>query len=171
MRLKDPTQLTIKEKRFVKEYVRTLNATSAAKIVYQNKYADRLGNKMKQKPKIKNAIEEAFRELDLNEDFATRNLKKIIEKGTENADAARPGDALKGIETFLKVKGYLSGGTANPHEQEREDVKKMDATQIMKQLAELDKRQAALINILKGNAKEAEYAEENPDKPVQPEHQ
>lgn len=169
MRLKDPNQLTIKEKRFVKEYVRTLNATSAAKIVYQNKYADRLGNKMKQKPKIKNAIEEAFRELDLNEEFATKHLKRIIEKGAENADAARPGDALKGIETFLKVKGYLSGGTVNPNEAEREDVRKMDTTQIMKQLAELDKRQKNLLDILKGEAQEGEIYED-PNQPVQPEH-
>ena len=167
-----PNKLTFKQKKFVSALVKTGNAAEAARQVYKTKHASEMGYRLKRKPKIQNAIQEALVAANLDEGYASTTLKEIISAGAANKDEARPTDALKGLELFFKLKGYL--GTNNTQEDAEDAAKKMSVEELVKALEVMDGKQERILKLYRQGAEEVEVIDEHPkgvDNPVQPEHQ
>lgn len=139
--------LTLKQKMFVKEYLKTGVKAQAYRAAFGSK-GDRAkessyGAMVYKKPKVRKAIEEALEGADLSDDFAARTLKEVVDKGKDNLDDTRPTDVLKALEMFFKLKGHL--GTKTPQVDEREEAEKMSVDQIQKELEKLDRKQSRLL--------------------------
>lgn len=107
---KKPQKLTVKQKLFIKEYVKTNgNATEASMRVYDVK--DRrigavIGNQNMDKPAIRSKIEEALQIANYEPHVTISNLMGVEEKSKE----ARPtvADGLKASELLLKLSGAFT---------------------------------------------------------------
>jgi len=78
-------KLTLKQNRFIKEYIKTGNATAAAvKANYSEKTARQMGSENLSKPYIKRAIEKVMsksaEEMGINAEFVLSNLKYFASK-------------------------------------------------------------------------------------------
>lgn len=73
-------KLTIKQKKFVKEYVETGNGKQAAiKAGYKEKYAGEMAYENLRKPVIKETIEEITNRLGINIEYVLKNFKELTE--------------------------------------------------------------------------------------------
>lgn len=155
-------KLTLKQKKFVIEYLKHGNATEAARIAYdgKEKFNSNLGHTILNMPKVQRALDIALKKMNLDEDFAVEALKNIIDAGSQNLSAATPANALKGIEMFLKVKGYLGNNNDKILEDSVEEVaNKMTAKEIREGLEKLDEQQRKIFEIMKDGAQEVEAVE------------
>lgn len=150
--------LTAKQKRFVAEYLKTGNASGAVRAAYdtKDKYAATMGYQLLNTPKIAAKIEEAMKAANLDEDFAVRALKGIIEAGSEALDEVKPGDALRGLEMFFKMKGYMGSQKQTLKLNFKEKANAMSTEDLKKELKKLDKQQQQLFAMMKGEAEEGE---------------
>ena len=78
--------MTNKQKKFVENYLKTMNAAQAAKLAgYEEKSAKSQGYKLRQIPEIKEAIEkgieEIFNSLEIDKEFVLLKLRKLSEYG------------------------------------------------------------------------------------------
>jgi phage terminase small subunit len=81
-KVKDKRGLTLKQKKFTKEYLETGNATqSAIKAGYSKKTAGEMGYENLNKPQIKQTIEEAQAKLGLSAEYVLGNFKEMVEFG------------------------------------------------------------------------------------------
>lgn len=154
--------LTFKQKRFIQEYLKTGNAKASVEAVYDAnpQTANQMGHQLTHNPKIKKKIDEALEKMNLDEDFAVKALKEIISSGQKNAtEEAKPGDALRGLEMFFKMKGYLGNQKQTLKLNFKQKAEGMDVTQIKKELKKLDETQKQLLDMMKGEVEDAEYEE------------
>ena len=151
-------RLTPKQQRFIAEYLKTGNASHAIRSAYdvKDKYAATMGYQLLHTPKIQKKIDEAMKAVNLDEDFAVKALKSVIQAGQDNADDARPGDALRGLEMFFKMKGYLGTQKQTLKVNFKQKAEGMTTEQIKKELKKLDDRQDKLFELMRTGAKEGE---------------
>ena len=157
-------RLTFKQKRFVVEYLKHGNATEAARVAYdgKEKFNSNLGHTILNIPKVQRALDIALKKMNLDEDFAVEALKNIIDAGSKNIVDATPANALKGIEMFLKVKGYLGNKKDKTLEDTIEQVaNKMTANELKAGLKKLDEQQRKIFEIMRGDAQEGEVQHAN----------
>lgn len=157
-------KLTLKQKKFVREYLLHGNATEAARVAYDGKEKNktRVGYATLHMPKIQNAINRALKAAKLDEDFAMHALRDIIDAGSKNLAEAKPGNALKGIEMFLKIKGILGEkGRSDDGDDPEKIANQMTTKQLQEELRKIDEQQKKLFEIMKGGAEEGEVVNEN----------
>lgn len=158
------SELTPKQRKFVKEYVENKgNATQAALAAYDvaEKNASRVGHEVKNNPKVAYAIEVAFREAGLDEDYVAGLLKDVMESGRQNLDKTRPTDVLKALDMFTdlsKMKGDDS--TKNAREQLEDQLMKKSVVDLKKELKELDRQQKKIMGLLDGSIQEGEILDD-----------
>jgi phage terminase small subunit len=81
-RKKGEKKLTIKQRKFTKEYLETGNATeSAIRAGYSKKTAYAIGSENLTKPIIKQTIEEAQEKLGISPEYVLTNFKEMVEFG------------------------------------------------------------------------------------------
>ena len=158
-RSKKALTANIRQRKFAREYVKSGNATQAAKIVYRMKQdsAEEYSRRLLKMPKIQVEVEKAMEKHGLDSDYALENIKKIVNAGTANLDATRPGDMLKALEMILKLKGLLGNRVVDENSESRirEKVAALGLPEIQKELAELDKNQKRLLDWTKEKVTEA----------------
>lgn len=95
-------KLTLKQKRFVTEYVRTGNATQAAQLAgYKednNASLRSIGWENLTKPDIVDAIEQALTKSEITPEWVTNQFKQIA-----TATLSKPSDRLKALENLAKI--------------------------------------------------------------------
>lgn len=99
-------ELTIKERKFVTEYLKSGNATDAVLRSYNvksKKNASKFAHEIKVKPHIKSAIDKALRHADLTPTTIANTLKKAINAGV--GIRATNSDTLRGIDLYAKLTG------------------------------------------------------------------
>jgi len=157
-------ELSIKQKAWLAEYLKTYNATAAYRRVYGKRKDPQLernlAHSVKTRPSMKKAIDEAMVKLEMDEEFAVGRLKKVITSGEANLGDTQPKDVLKGLEMLFKLKGYL-GNQQNQQNDEEKELQSMTVDQIARELQELDKKQTRLLTIV-GGAEEGEVVHELP---------
>jgi hypothetical protein len=163
-------KLTMKQKMFVKEYIKSGNGSAAVRSVYNTKHGAEIAYKLTHQPKIQSAIQDALLAANLDEGYASGVLKEIIAAGNANKEAARPADALAGLKMFFELKGYL--GKQGQAEDEEQKAKLMSNEELVRELEALNKNQERMIRLYKEGAQEAEISDdsEGVDNQVQPEH-
>ena len=103
-------QPTLKQKAFIKEYLRTKNITQSAKSVYNAKNdanAASIGNKTLQSPNVQNYLKQLLDDSGLSDTNLSMFIKKIITAGTSKKSLlkATPDHSLKGIDMLWKIGG------------------------------------------------------------------
>jgi hypothetical protein len=111
------TKLTLKQKRFIEEYLIDMNATKAAKAAgYSLKTAYRTGADNLRKPHIAKAIQEAFQERsernNIRADYVIRNLKRVVEQSINPEDSKRQN--LAAANRALELLGQHLGMFTQP---------------------------------------------------------
>lgn len=129
------TELTIKQKRFVDNYVTLGNASEAViQAGYATKNKNRMGSKMLQQPKIKAAIDERLQEErernELTADLVIQKLMNIVDA----TETDNPTAALRGLELLGKHLGLY---------RDRQEISGPDGGAI-----EMDQRQTESIQEL-----------------------
>jgi len=160
---KKKTRLTIRQRKFIREYLRTGNATQAALAAYNvsKRNAANLGYLLLHKnEKIKNALEKALEEEELNESYAVKKLKKVIDYGETSLEDIKPSDLLRALEMFFRLKGYLGKERKEMQLPQEEKAKKMTVKELMAELKRLDESQKMLLEFIKDGAEEGEIVDE-----------
>ena len=154
----------IRQRKFAREYVKSGNATAAALLVYNMKKssAEDYARHLLRQPKIQAEVEAAMTKHGLDSDYALDKMKRIIDAGTANLDATRPGDMLKALEMILKLKGLLGNRVVDENSESRirEKVASLGIGEIQKELAEMDKNQKRLLDWTKEKVTEGEVVKE-----------
>jgi len=104
--------LTLKQKLFIKEYVKSKNATQSASKVYNVKnrnVAKNIGSENLSNPNIKNRLERLLREVEYSPKLSISNLMDIEATKVYKTTA---GDKIRASELLLKLSGLL---TENKH--------------------------------------------------------
>lgn len=101
--------MTLKQKRFAKEYVKTKGNKTQAVInagydVKNRDVAAQIGVENMNKPKIQQEIKRQLDNAGLTDTKIFEGLEKIINEGSGNEPTAS--DALRGIDMVLKLKDY-----------------------------------------------------------------
>jgi phage terminase small subunit len=156
------TNLTLRQKKAVKEYLRTGNKSAAIRAVYKvnPKHVSIQANTFFKKPKIIDALSKALKDEKFNDSYAVKTLKKIVDGGMENIDITRPDTALKALETYFKITNKMGGGNKVAIKVDLESqAKKMDVLQLRDALKEMDKKQKRILDVLKGVRPELQEGE------------
>jgi phage terminase small subunit len=152
--------LTIKQRKFVSKVVNGESPKQAVLDVYSGKKenSSTRANELLKKPKIQREIDRALENAGFSTDYATSKMKKLMEAGEANLDATRPGDMIRMLELWMKAKGIIGGtNRIDPAEQQYKDkVKKMEFTELRKQISDMDKRQKTLLAKIDGRTEEGE---------------
>lgn len=101
-------KLTLKQELFLREYIRTKNATAAALNVYDCKntaVASQIGYENLRKPEIEQRINEYLQSKELPIERVLKDLRTILE--AKPGSSITPGDQIKGIELYFKLIGAL----------------------------------------------------------------
>jgi len=106
---------TEKQKRFVDEYLKDLNASAAARRAgYSVKTADRIGPELLGKTCVSKLIAERIQKrqqrTEITQDFVLMNLKEIVQRSMqhEGADEYDPRAAAKALELLGKHLGMFT---------------------------------------------------------------
>lgn len=106
---------TEKQKRFVDEYLKDLNASAAARRAgYSGKTADRIGPELLGKTCVSKLIAERIQKrqqrTEITQDFVLTNLKEIVQRSMqhEGADEYDPRAAAKALELLGKHLGMFT---------------------------------------------------------------
>jgi len=113
-KIKPKRNLSMKQRRFIKEYIRTGNATQAASKAYNTKndvVAQNIGSENLCKPMIKSAVIKAQEELGITDKFLARSLKEGLKAKEIKffADAGKVKDKRDCIDYSTRAK-YLEIG-------------------------------------------------------------
>jgi phage terminase small subunit len=154
------SKLTLKQRKWIREYLKTGNATEASRRAYKTKNNQVQGYITKHHPEVQKALHEAFEKMNIDEGYSAEALKKIIDAGKNNTDQAKPSDALRGLEMFYRLKGYLGNDNKVQEQKEEDRLKVMDVQAIKKELKLLDDRQKRLLAIV-GKAEEGEVVDDD----------
>lgn len=101
--------LTIKQRKFVRAYLKSGNATDAVlEAGYNAKNritASAIGSEHLARPKIQNAFARAMESAGLTDDYLVERLNKIVYAGTSQIalDKANPDQAIRAIDTIAKL--------------------------------------------------------------------
>lgn len=136
--------LTIKERKFVKELVRTGNATAAVMKAYDPKKkqtAHQMAHQLKNKPKIKAAILTALDKNDLTPDSVIESLKTNIVTGA-GVDA-KASDSNRAIDIYLKLVGAYDDPEYS--KTSKETLKKLEHDELV---SEIQRRERLTSKIL-----------------------
>lgn len=168
-----PGEITMKQRKFVSEFIKTANASHAALYAYNTtkKNAAAISQVLKNNPKVKNAIEVAFRKLNLDEDYAVESLKAVIDAGKQNSGDAKPADTLRGLEMFFRMKGYLGNDRHTIDNEDEQNAQKMTTEQLVKAVKELDKKQERILKLAGVKIEEAEVVSEEKHESAKNKHQ
>ena len=101
-------ELTDKQRMFVKEYMRDLNATqSAIRAGYSEDSARAIGCENLTKPNIQEAIakemEERTQKVEITAEYVLSNLKKVAENSMKRNDSAGANKSLELLGKYLKL--------------------------------------------------------------------
>lgn len=109
--------LTLKQERFVQEYLVDLNATQAAiRAGYSAKTASRIGPELLGKPCISEAIQKAIKKrekrTEVTQDYVIEKLKEIAEKDASDGPESdlKYSSKIKALELLGKHTGAFDGG-------------------------------------------------------------
>lgn len=100
--------LTLKQRIFIKNYLKNGNATEAAVVAYKVKnrnVAGVIASENLRKPNIVNAIIRSLDKCGLSDNYLAIGLRQIIESGT--GIKANAETTTKGIELAFKLHKYL----------------------------------------------------------------
>lgn len=108
--------LTLKQKRFVQEYLVDLNATQAAiRAGYSAKTADRIGPELLGKTCVSEAIQKAIKRrekrTEVTQDYVIEKLKEIAEKDASDGPESdlKYSSKIKALELLGKHVGAFDG--------------------------------------------------------------
>ena len=157
------TQLTLKQKKAIAEYIRTGNKTASYKSAYNAnpKHAQEQANALFKQPKIVDALEKALKESKFDDSYAVKSLKDIVDSGLENRENTRPETSLNALNTYFKITNKMGTNKVTLKMDFESQAKKMDMTQLQQGLKELDKKQKHILAIISGQdrAEEGEIIE------------
>ena len=97
------TDLTIKQKKYVKERLKGSTGVKAVTDIYNTTSygsASALSTKLNKTPKIRKEIEEGLNKLDITPEYLLRELKNLISKGRSD------NTILKTIQYYFDLLGY-----------------------------------------------------------------
>tara|TARA_R100001530_G_scaffold50888_1_gene37793 strand:+ start:184 stop:603 length:420 start_codon:yes stop_codon:yes gene_type:complete len=97
------TDLTIKQKKYVKERLKGSTGVKAVADIYNTTSygsASALSTKLNKTPKIRKEIEEGLNKLDITPEYLLRELKNLISKGKSD------NTILKTIQYYFDLLGY-----------------------------------------------------------------
>jgi phage terminase small subunit len=100
--------LTVKQKKFIDEYVKTGNGTASALKVYNTKskiVAGSIASDNLQKPIVKKTIEEIMADVGYSTDNSVSTLSYIQQHGKDKKLSAS--DSIRATELLLKLEGKL----------------------------------------------------------------
>jgi len=154
--------LNLRQQAAIAEYIRTGKKGASYKAVYKvgNDDTGRRANKFFKKPKIQDALQKALKDSKFDDAYAVDKMKKIVDAGMQNLDITRPDTVLKVLETYFKVTNKMGGGNKVAIKVDIESqAKKMDMTELMNGMKELDKKFKRLKMVMGSNAEEGEVVE------------
>lgn len=99
--------MTLKQKLFVKKYIKYQNGTRAAKEVYKVKNdhtAQVIASENLSKPMIIRELRLNLEKLGLSDEFLDDSVREIIESGLANKERSQPADVITAIEMVNKLK-------------------------------------------------------------------
>ena len=100
-------KLTLKQKRFVKSYVKNGNASEAVKEAYPNIKTENarcvMGSKLVRNGNIQRRIQEVLDETGLNPELIVSELKKLVQDGESS-------EKNKAIRTASEIMGLIGKG-------------------------------------------------------------
>jgi len=108
--METPKKLNPRQRRFVKEYVKTGNGTQSVLKTYNTnkpRNASVLANKLLKKPLIQKGIEEAMMEAGYDIADSVRDLQKASRLGLGNEKSAKVSDSIRANEILLKLSGVV----------------------------------------------------------------
>ncbi len=93
--------LTAKQQHFVKVLAQTGNASEAARQAYDvsPENADKMGFNLKNNPKIKEAMRQAFADLNLNPEYILKGFKEMYERNMANS----PNTSMRALENIASI--------------------------------------------------------------------
>lgn len=150
---KNIDHVTIKERKFVNEYVKSGSKKNAALVAYDTKSptnAGRIANNVLSRERVQNYMAKVLHTAGLSDEATAEALMKIVESGTSKKalGEAKAGDALKAIDLAYKV------GNKYPVEKKQVDTRvlKMNLEgkgqdELMDQLRELQKQTQEFIKM------------------------
>lgn len=128
-----------RQKRFIKEYVKTSNITeSAKKAGYSPKTAYSIGSELLKKPEIQTEISNTLERAGLTDDYIAEGLRTAVEKGL-SSERHTLSDGLRGIEMIAKLKDKF------PAERKQIETKSLHLSLKGKSIEELEQEYNALI--------------------------
>ena|SRR2546429_861275 len=98
---------TLKQREFVREYVKSGNGTQAAIAAYDTKdplIASTIANQNLNKPQVQQLLEQALIEAGLTDSEIAGSLRKVVQKGLDS-EKVTASDALKSLDMVLRIKG------------------------------------------------------------------
>jgi phage terminase small subunit len=98
--------LSVKQKKYVREFVRTGNGTKAALEAYDtkdNKTASVISAENQNKPLIKQAIEDALLHLEITPQWILGKHKRLVEDGEKSLEAGHRMVATRNLEDLGKI--------------------------------------------------------------------
>lgn len=158
-------KLTLKQRRFVREYLRTGNATQSALAAYDTtkRNAAIVGSHTLRIPQVALEIRKALEKEGLDEFYVSGTLKKIIDAGVEGGlEDADVKDSLKGLDMIVKLQGYSRSSESRKDNSDGESFENMDIKALEAELIKLDKQQRAILDAVNGKigAEEGEVVNE-----------
>ncbi len=154
-------RLTIKQRKFVNQYVKTGVAKNAVLTAYDTseKNACSMGTVLLKKEKIQNAIDVALAKAGFDEDFAAGTLKTVVEEGKMNLDKTRPSDVISALKLYHQIKGDVGDKNKSQTKQLRDQLRDMSIGKLKEKLDELNKRQEKLTMYLENKIEEGEVVD------------
>lgn len=132
-------KLNPRQRKFVKEYTKTSNATeSAKKAGYSPKTAYSIGSELLKKPEIITEISNTLEKAGLTDDYIAEGLKTAVEKGL-SSERHTLSDGLRGIEMIAKLKDKF------PAERKQIETKSLHLSLRGKSIEELEQEYQSLI--------------------------
>lgn len=132
-------KLNPRQRKFVKEYTKTSNATeSAKKAGYSPKTAYSIGSELLKKPEIQTEISNTLERAGLTDDYIAEGLRTAVEKGL-SSERHTLSDGLRGIEMIAKLKDKF------PAERKQIETKSLHLSLRGKSIEELEQEYNALI--------------------------
>lgn len=132
-------KLNPRQRKFVKEYTKTSNATeSAKKAGYSPKTAYSIGSELLKKPEIITEISNTLEKAGLTDEFIAQGLKDAVNIGL-SSERHTLSDGLRGLEMIAKLKDRF------PAERKQIETKSLHLSLRGKSIEELEQEYQALI--------------------------
>ena len=108
--METPKRLNPRQRKYVKEYVKTGNGTQSVMKAYKNpnpKTAAIHAVQLNQRPLVIKAIEEHLAEANYSPTDSIKEIQKATKLGLLNSKSAKVSDTIRGNELLLKLSGKL----------------------------------------------------------------